>query len=286
MKVNKLKLNDPSYPEVLRQIPTPPKQIYFVGSGPSDWLAKPKVAVVGSRKITAYGRAITNQLVTELARAGVVIISGLALGVDGEAHGACLKAGGLTIVVLPTSLDAIYPATHNNLARQILNSGGTLISEYPPGADTYRVNFIARNRIVSGLADGLLITEATINSGTMHTARFALDQGKTVMAVPGNITSETSQGTNNLIKSGAIPVTEASDVLAALNIKPAASKQISLFKGSEAEKRIFKLIKTGMTSQEELAIKSKLDANLLNSVLTMLEINGYIKPLGGGNWSV
>lgn len=285
MKVNSLKLNDPSYPEVLRTIPSAPKQIYYIGAEPSQWLGRPRLAVVGSRKITLYGKSVTNQLVTELTRAGVVIISGLALGIDSEAHKACLQAGGLTVAVLPTGLDRIYPASHNNLARQILAAGGTLISEYPAGSNTYPVNFIARNRIVSGLADGLLITEASTASGTMHTARFALDQGKTVMAVPGNITNPGSQGANNLLKSGALVVTETADILLAMNIKPNAKKQMSLFRGSDDEKRILKLVKSGINSQEELAIKTKLDAGSLNSALTMLEINGYIKPLGGGNWS-
>lgn len=285
MQVNILKLNDPSYPDVLRMIPSAPKQIYYTGANPSSWLDRPRIAIVGSRRISPYGKTVTDRLVTDLSRAGVVIISGLALGVDAESHKACLSAGGLTVAVLPTSLDKIYPASHNNLAREIVERGGTLISEYPAGSDAYKVNFIARNRIVSGLADGLLITEAAVNSGTMHTARFALDQGKTVMAVPGNITNAGSQGTNNLIKSGAIAVTEASDILAALNIRADTKKQMSLFVGSKEEKQVYKLIKSGISSQEDLAAKAKLDAGALNSILTMLEINGYIKPLGGGNWS-
>lgn len=285
MKVNILKLNEPGYPKILRTIPDSPKQIFYLGANPELWLDKPKVAIVGSRKVTAYGREVTNKLATELTRAGVVIISGLALGADGQGHKACLDQGGITVAVLPTSLDQIYPTSHNNLARQIVASGGTLISEYPAGSIAYKVNFTARNRIVSGLADIVLITEAAARSGTLNTARYALDQGKTVMAVPGNITNPNSQGTNNLIKSGGIAVTETSDILFALKINPVTANANRAFMGSDDEGRILSLIKKGTRSQDELALKSKLDAQTINSILTMLEIDGYIKPTGGGNWS-
>lgn len=283
-KVNVLKLNDSDYPEALRQIPTPPKTIYYTGAAPNDWLAKPRVAVVGSRKVSPYGQQVTQKLVTELAEHGIVIISGLALGVDALAHQAALKAGAITVAVLPTDLSRIYPASHANLARQIVDRGGTLISEYDKGSDTFRTNFVARNRIVSGLADILLITEAAAASGTMHTAAFALEQGKTVMAVPGNITSENCQGTNNLIKSGAVPVTEASDVLFALGINPAA-KHRKVFSGTPEERKVLAAIRQANLSQEELALELNLSAPDLALHLTSLEIGGYIRPEGGGRWA-
>lgn len=283
MKVNRLKLNDPSYPAVLRQIENPPKQLFWIGGPPSTWMDKPRVAIVGSRKATAYGREVTQRLAGQLAKAGVVIISGLALGVDSIAHRATLDAGGTTIAVLPTSLDKIYPASHYSLAKRIIQQGGALISEYPPGSEAFKVNFIARNRIVSGLADLLLITEAAANSGTIHTAGFALGQGKTVMAVPGNITSPFSEGCNNLIKGGAIPVTDASDVFFSLGIK-LATKSKRVFRGTELEGRILDKITAGISSQEELALDLGLDAATINSALTSLEINGYVKPSGAGNW--
>jgi DNA processing protein len=283
MKVNRLKLNDPSYPAILKNIASPPKELYFLGASPGKWLHKPRVAIVGSRKVSGYGRTVTEKLAEGLARRGVVIISGLALGIDSIAHQAALKAGGLTIAVMPGGLDRVYPASHTNLARQILSAGGALVSEYPPGSSVFKQNFIARNRIVSGLADALLITEAAAASGSLHTANFALEQGRTVMAVPGNITSETSQGTNNLIKSGAVPVTSAEDIFFALNIQPEEHEK-SVFSGSPAEEKVLELVRSGTASQEELALALDMDGAELVSVLTFLEISGHIKPAGGGYW--
>jgi DNA processing protein len=285
-KVKTLKLNDPYYPEILKHIPDPPKQLFIAGQEPSNWLNKPRVAIVGSRKASGYGRQITEQLAQELAQVGVIVISGLAIGIDSIAHRATLAAGGQTIAVLPTALDNIYPPSHYNLAQDILRQEGALISEYPSGSTPFRVNFIARNRIVSGLADVLLITEAAINSGTMHTARFALEQGKTVMAIPGNITSPGSEGCNNLIKSGAIPVTEVGDIFFALRINPKTALKADRFKGDPDQQALLKLIAEGICGHQELALASELDIASLNSCLTMLEIAGAIRSLGAGHWAL
>lgn len=282
MNVNKLKLDEPDYPQILTNLSSPPKELFYLGEKPETWLAKPKVAIVGSRRVTPYGRTITNRIAGELARQGVVIISGLAYGVDIAAHQAALGANGLTVAVLGTSLDNIYPAAHANIAERIMLRG-TVISEYPPSTPGFQSNFIARNRIVSGLCDVLLITEAAVNSGSLHTARFALEQGKTVMAVPGNITSPMSEGANNLIKSGAVPVTSADDVLFALKLTPASTRKTS-FKGSEAERRILECISLGVTDQEELSAGAGLSGAQLASALTMLEIEGHIRAAGAGNW--
>lgn len=284
-KVKSLTLRSADFPTSLRQIPNPPKTIYFSGASPKQWQDKPKVAVVGSRKMTRYGQLVTEFLVGELTSYGVVIISGLALGIDSAAHKSCLDKSGVTVAVLPTSLDNIYPASHRNLALRILKNDGTLLSEYKQGAETYPVNFIARNRIVSGLADILLITEAAKDSGTMHTAAFALYQGKTVMAVPGNINNPSSQGVNNLIKAGAVPVTETRDILLALKINPGAPVK-KKFRGSTDESAAIAAITDGIHSQEELAAVLKFDAARLGFVLTSLEIGGHIKPDGNGRWSL
>jgi DNA processing protein len=285
-KVNSLKLNDPSYPEVLKHISKPPKELFWRGENPDNWLNLPSVAIVGSRKISPYGINITNKFATELAQAGIVIISGLAFGVDACAHEATVNAGGLAVAVLPTPLDNIQPVSNQQLARKIIATGGTLISEYNSGAFVSKVNFIERNRIVSGLCDGLLITEAAVNSGSLHTARFALEQGKTVMAVPGNVNSPTSEGCNNLIKSGAIPVTTTDDVFFALHLNPAKQKESRVFRGSPIEEQILTLIKEGVKVQEQLALAANIDGASIGSVLTMLEINGHIRSLGAGNWTV
>jgi DNA processing protein len=283
-KVNSLKLNDPSYPEVLKHISSPPKELFWTGENPDNWLDLPSVAIVGSRKISPYGKTVTTKLATELAQMGIVIISGLAFGVDACAHEAVVNAGGLAVAVLPTPIDNVQPVSNQQLARKILVTGGTLISEYDSGAFVSKVNFIARNRIVSGLCDGLLITEAAVNSGSLHTARFALEQGKTVMTVPGNINSPTSEGCNNLIKSGAIPVTCTEDVFFALNLSSKKQKESRVFRGSPEEEQILELIKEGIKVQEELALAANIDGAAIGSVLTMLEINGHIRSLGAGNW--
>jgi DNA processing protein len=286
MLVNSLKPNDPSFPEVLKHISKPPKVLFWTGNNPVNWLDLPKVSIVGSRKISPYGKQVTNMLTSELASAGVVVISGLAFGVDAEAHSAAISAKGLTVAVLPTSLDNVQPAANQHLARKILETGGTLISEYSSDSPITKANFIERNRIVSGLCDALLITEAAVNSGSLHTARFALEQGKTVMAIPGNINSPTSEGCNNLIKSGAIPVTNVEDLFFALKINPAKLKESRVFKGSTQEEKILELIKGGVHVQEDLAVATQFDGATIGSVLTMLEINGHIRSLGAGQWSI
>lgn len=286
MKVNKLTLESSEFPEVLHTIPQPPKELYTLGANINDLLSRPCVTVVGSRKVSAYGKTVTTQLARELARAGVVIISGLALGVDALAHKAALEAGGLTIAVLPCGLDRIHPRNHHSLAKQILEQGGALVSEYPPGMPTLKYHFVARNRIASGLANAVLITEAAEKSGTLHTAQFAIEQGKEVLAVPGNITSPTSAGTNNLIKAGASPVTSVDDVFHVLGIQPAQAAAKAPTSSNPNEQVILRLIYDGTSSGTELLTVSKLEVSLFNQTLTMLEITGRIRPLGNNHWAL
>jgi len=280
MKIHKMTLSTPDVPERLRNIPTPPKQLFVLGQDVNELLTHPCVTIVGSRKVSAYGRAVTEQLAGELARAGVVIISGLALGVDSLAHQASLDAGGLTIAVLPTGLNQIAPATHRNLAMQILQQGGALVTEYPEGTIINKGNFVARNRLVAGLGDALLITEAAEKSGSLHTANFALEQGKPVLAVPGNITSPTSAGANNLIKTGATPVTSVQDVLYVLGLEPTAKKRRAPQSSNPHEQTLLDLLFSGVDDGNELLEASQLEVSLFNQTLTMLEIRGHIRPLG------
>lgn len=283
--VKKLTLNSSDFPEVLRNIPDPPRELYVIGDL-AKLLKKPRLAVVGSRKVTSYGKAVTSQLTREVASKGVVIVSGLALGVDAVAHEAALEANGSMIVVLAHGLDTIQPATNHNLGKRILAKGGVLVSEYPEGLLPIPSNFIARNRIVSGLSDGVLITEAAAKSGTMHTANFALEQGKAVMAVPGNILSPMSEGTNNLIKAGATPVTNAKDILFALGLKETKVSQQEIFGENEAETLILQLLRQGVTETSILLSQSELDTAIFNQTITMLEINGKVRALGAGNWTL
>lgn len=212
-----LTLTSNNFPADLLNLPQPPKILRVLGADLNDLMRRPRLAVVGSRKMTAYGRAVTRKIVTELVNKGVVIVSGLAIGVDGEAHRACLDAGGETIAVLPSGLNQVYPAIHSQLAEDIVKAGGTLVTEYEDGTVPYAVNFLARNRIIAGLSDAVLVIEAAERSGTLNTVNHALDLGKTILAVPGDITRLSSVGCNNLIKVGAMPVTCVDDILKALN---------------------------------------------------------------------
>jgi DNA processing protein len=284
VKILELPLDSPDYPDCLRHISSAPKKLFYIGSL-IPLLSQPRLAVIGTRKVSPYGKAVTSQLTRSAAEQGIVIVSGLALGVDGLAHQATLEAGGKTIAVLANGLDQIYPATHRQLAEQILRQGGAIVSEYPVGTPPLRQHFIARNRIVSGLSDGVLITEAADKSGTLHTANFALEQGRTVMAVPGNITSGLSSGTNNLIKTGATPITCGEDILIALGLEPKtiASEQLA---ANAEEAAILDALMRGISDGSELLEVSGLAPQIFNQTLTMLEITGKIRPLGAGHWAL
>lgn len=279
-----LTLTNTSIPSRLKVIDSPPKVLYVEGDLEATLLS-PVVAIVGSRKVSGYGREVTKRLATELAEQGITIISGLAFGVDSIAHQAALDAGGRTIAVLPSPLESIYPASHRQLAKHIVEQGGALVTEYPVGTQTYPGNFVARNRIIAGLADVTLITEAALKSGSLHTARFALNAGRDVLAVPGTITSPTSEGTNNLIKRGATPVTSVDDVLFSLGLDPSSQKTAP--RGSnEAEQAILNLLQGGVSDGAELQAKSGLAIEQFNQHLTMLEITGKIRSLGANRWSL
>lgn len=287
MKVNSHKQDSSLFPDELAEIADPPKQLNWYGRDPLEFLKLPRVGIVGSRRPTAYGHEVTYRFSSQLAAKGIVIVSGLAFGVDSIAHKAALEAGGLTIAVLPGGLDNIYPASHRDLAQKIVDSGGSLISEYESGQEIRKNNFIARNRIISALSEVLLVTQAAKNSGSIHTANFALEQGRSVMATPGAINEPMSEGCNNLIKGGALMATSADDVFFALGFS--LKKQISssgLFQASEEERLIYDLIAQGISSQDQLIAECTLSSDKFHHALTMLELSGHIRSLGGGNWIV
>lgn len=284
MNIKKIALNAKGYPSLLGEIPSPPKQLYYLGKPLEGFENKPAIAIVGSRRISAYGRHATTELASGLARNGLVIVSGLAMGVDAVAHRAALETGGVAIAVMPCGLDRIYPAANHQLAKSILAHGGTLVSEYPEQTEPLRQNFIARNRIVSGLSLAVLITEAAEKSGSLHTANFALEQGREVLAIPGNITSQMSVGTNNLIKTGATPITNVQDVLGALKLEALNPAEQEIVAASKEEHNIIILLKEGITDGDELLARSGLPAASYNQTLTMMEITGKIKPAGNGTW--
>jgi DNA processing protein len=287
MNIKMLTLDSSDYPEVLRKMAKPPSQLYHTGVPLNKLLKRPAVAIVGTRKISAYGKEVTIRLAGELAEQGVVIISGLAYGVDATAHQAALEAGGLAIAVLPGPLERILPAHNRWLAKQIVEEGGALVSEYSPDEVTFKQNFVARNRLVSGLADAVLITEAAEKSGSLHTANFAIEQNKEVLAVPGNISNFGSVGANNLIKMHkAGLVMSYIDVLNALDLinhKTAAR----VVRGRNAnEQTLLDLLLQGVREGEKLLEASKLSVSEFNQALTMLEIGSKIRPLGGNQWAI
>ena len=207
----KITINDKDYPQLLREVFDPPKEIYVWGNLARQ--EKYPLAVVGTRQYSNYGETVCSSLVKELAKKGVTIISGLALGIDGIAHQSALKVQGKTIAVLGSGLDIIYPYQHKKLASQIINQGGALVSEYTLGTKPDKWRFPARNRIIAGLAQACLVIEAPEKSGALITATYSIDNGREVLAVPGEIYKKNSIGPNNLIKMGAKPVTEANDIL-------------------------------------------------------------------------
>lgn len=284
MKINHFSPDTSDFAKILRNIANPPKTLYILGALPTE--RRPSVAIVGTRKPTSYGKEVTTRLASELATRGIVIVSGLALGVDGLAHRATLDAGGTTIAVLGNGLPQIYPSSHRGLADQIVAQGGAVLTEYNPETPALPHQFLERNRIVSGLADAVIITEAAARSGTMSTATHALEQGKDVLVVPGNITSPMSSGCNALLRQGATPITSSQDVLE-LVAPELLEPQTSLALGNTpAESTIIKLLQAGIRDGDELQQKSQLKASDFATTVTLLEIAGTIRSLGGNQWTL
>lgn len=284
MKINRISPDKHKYLQIVTHIAKAPEKLHFIGTLPAERL--PTVAIVGTRKPTAYGKEVTHQLTYELAMRGVVIISGLALGTDGLAHRAALDAGGITIAVLGNGVPDIYPATHRGLAHDIIEHGGAIMSEYEPGVSPRQYRFLERNRIVSGLADAIIITEASRRSGTLSTATRALEQGKTVFVVPGNITSPMSAGCNELLKQGATPITSYEDVLEVIApdlLLPQGSLALG---NTPAETAIITLLQAGVRDGEELQRQSGIEAVEFSTALTMMEIAGTVRSLGANQWTL
>ncbi len=285
MKINSNSPDEHNFTQITASIAKPPKRLYFIGKLPETSVIS--VAIVGTRKPTAYGKEVAHQLAFELAKQGILIISGLALGIDSIAHKGALEAGQPTIAVLANGVDKPYPASHTQLAKQIVNSGGALISEYKPGTPPLPHQFLARNRIVSGLSQAVIVVEAAKRSGTLSTVSHALDQGKEVFAVPGNITSPLSVGCNMLIKQGATPINSSQDVLDVIAPSKSQSSQSQMPLGdTPPEQSILELLQEGVRDGEILLIKSKLEAKDFNQTLSMLEIKGQVRALGGNQWSL
>ncbi len=284
MKINKISPLKHKYLQIIDTIAKSPERLYFIGNLPENRL--PTVAIVGSRKPTTYGREVTYQLSHDLSSRGIVIISGLALGVDGIAHRAALEAGGTTLAVLANGVDVIYPASHKSLADDILKSGGAIISEYEPGTQPRQHQFLERNRIVSGLSDAIIVTEAAARSGTLSTVMHALEQGREVFVVPGNITSPLSAGCNALIKQGAHPITCAQDVLEIIAPGLLQPQQSLPLGNTPLESTIIRLIQSGVRDGDQLQQQSKVNVSEFSQALTTMEIAGIVRGLGGNQWTL
>ena len=297
-KFNQIVPLESNFTEVLESIALKPKILYLHGKLPENvsknGVAKrPKVvAIVGSRRNTRYGEEIAYEMAYELAKRGVVVVSGLAYGIDSIAHKGALDADGCTVAVLGTPIDQIYPRAHEKLAKDIIAQGGAIISELEPGAKFYpKTSFLKRNRIIAGLSDAVVIVEAAVRSGSLNTAAHALEQGKDVFAVPGNITSPYSMGCNKLIRQGASPYTCIDDLLSALfpeefvrRHNEAALKVLAA--DTKEEAAILQALSRGLRTGEEIIEFTQLSAPIFSQFITLLEIKGQVRALGGNHWSL
>jgi DNA processing protein len=269
--------SDPAFPPLLRAIHDPPPGLFLRGDAPVEVLARPAVAIVGARACSAYGSSVARSLGRELAAAGLVVVSGLARGVDGEAHRGALEAGGSTVAVLGCGVDRDYPAAHAELARRIVAGGGLVVSEYAPGVEPAPWRFPARNRNIAGLAAATIVVEARERSGALITADLALEEGRDVFAVPGEITSALSAGANALLRLGATPLTSSADVLESFGLVAAPSRELPAGEAGA----ILELLADGIASTDELVRRSGLAAEVVAAALVELELAGLISTADG-----
>lgn len=267
---------DANFPKLLKEMPWSPHGIYIRGADLTD---TPKIAIVGTRRVSQSGLATAESFAHDLARTGLTIVSGLAFGVDAMAHKSTLAAKGKAVAVLASGLNDITPRSNTRLGEQIIASGGTLVSEYPIGTPPLRQFFIERNRIVSGLSLGIVVIEAPARSGTLSTARFALDQNREVLVVPGPITNQNFAGSHALIRSGATLVTSPAEVLSALHLLPEETHTQPLPFLDGTEQRIVELLSTEQKplTVDTIAERLSLGTAVINEAVALLIIEGIIK---------
>ncbi|MFZ5878825.1 MAG: DNA-processing protein DprA [Chloroflexota bacterium] len=272
--------DDETYPARLREIDQPPPVLYLRGEYlPDDLFA---VAIVGTRRITPYGRQVTEEIASFLAANGITVVSGLARGVDAVAHTAALRAGGRTIGVLGSGVDRIYPPEHRALAEQ-MTERGAVVSDYAPGTPPDASNFPPRNRIISGLSLAVVVIEAGETSGALITAEFAAEQGREVFAVPGSILAPQSKGTNKLIQQGAQPLLTASDLMQALNLTRMGEQKAArkILPGDEVEARLYAALGGQPVHVDELGNLTGLPIEKVSATLTLMELKGMVRQVGG-----
>lgn len=278
-------LLDDEYPALLKEISDPPPYLYLKGKLPDS---KTVIAVVGSRRASDYGLSVTTRLSRELAEQGVTIVSGLAMGVDAAAHRGALQVAGATVGVLGCGIDLVYPAENRQLYRQ-MEEKGAIVSEFPPGTQPDASNFPRRNRIISGMSRGVLVVEAAERSGSLITARFALEQGREVFAVPGNINFRASRGTNSLIKQGAKLVETVADIMGELPPESVNLPQWAQNQGfslSSDEEKICGLLAEKPLHIDELTVRSGLTVSAVSVMLLRLELQGALMQIPGKMFSL
>ncbi len=274
---------DENYPKRLKEIDQPPPVLYISGEiRPEDECA---VAIVGTRRITPYGRQVTEEIAAILAHNGVTIVSGLARGVDAVAHQTAINSGGRTLAVLGSGVDRIYPPDNRRLAERMITQGA-LVSDYPLNTAPEAGNFPPRNRIISGLSRAVIIIEAGLDSGAMITASFAADQGREVFAVPGNITAPQSQGTNRLIRDGARPLLCAQDILETLNLANVQEQQAArvILPADATEAMLLHVIGQEPVHVDEIRSQTGLPIEKVSATLAMMELKGMVRQVGGMNY--
>jgi DNA processing protein len=271
---------DQTYPELLKEIHDPPQLLFYKGVIPAS--ERQHIAVVGSRKPTHYGQRIVERIVAPLANSKSVIVSGLAFGVDTLAHKATVAVGGTTVAVIGSGLDrqSLYPKQNQKLVEEICASGGAILSEFPIDTPPLPAHFPIRNRIIAGMSSGTLVIEAKQKSGSLITARAALESNRDVYAVPGPIDSELSEGPNNLIKMGATPVTDASDIIPHLQSTERVVKT-DYQPASQKETQVYQELSLEPIHLDELVQNTPLSASEVMTTLTLMEMKGVVKHVGG-----
>ena len=275
----RIDIDSVEYPARLREIPDPPGQLYCTGN--TGLLNERSIGVVGARKNTVYGKNVALMIGRRLAESGLAVTSGLALGIDGYSHEGALEAGGKVIGVLGSGIDHMTPHRNRSLMMRGLDNGGLVVSEYPPDEEGFRGNFPARNRIISGLSEALVVVEAGLNSGSLITAKHATDQGRTVYAVPGNINSQTSIGCNLLIRDGAVPLIILDDMIRDIGAVPKKTGTLNSDLDND-ERRVFDVVrKMSGATMEEIINATGFSPGLANSIVTVMEIKGVVESYAG-----
>jgi DNA processing protein len=268
--------DEDEYPHLLKEIHKPPQILYVKGSIPQN---VPCVSCIGTRWPSDYGKMITPDIVTDLSLEGIVIVSGMARGIDSISHKTAIERGQNTIAILGTGIDIVFPPENAKLAKEIQNNGA-IMSEFPLGTPPLQYHFPLRNRIIAGMSDATLVLEAKQKSGALITANLALEEGREVFAVPGPIYSKTSEGCNNLIKQGAHPVTSAQDIFCVFGIKGLIKHNKEIKGNNKEENSILNILKSESATTDEIIKKTKLDTGTVNSAIILLEIEKKIKRSG------